>query len=1238
MATLLALGGGLPAANDTWLGNISANWNDTNWTGGNNPPALSGDSLLFGVAGSAGAVLNNDFTSLSVTGITFNAGADAFVINGNAVSVVSITNSSSNQQIFNTGINLANADTFTSSAGGGNLVFNGVISNTVAHSLVVNGGGTVALNGDNTYGAGLTTTLNGATTLVLGHDHALGNSTLLLSSTGGAGTVTASATRTITNGIRLNNTGVTGIIGGSNAITFSGAVGVSSAASGTLTVNNTATTTFSGNVLGSAGQTYALTVNGTGNVNVSGTISNGTAGTVSLVYSGSGKMTLGGANTYSGNTTLSGGQLNLNNGGAGGTSSSLGTGTLVISGASTIDNTSGSAVTLSTNNAITLTNNTLTFGGSNDLSFGSGAVNWQSNNQTVILNGSASTLAFGGVMTNNQNSSNESFVVNGVGNTLSIGGFTSTNFASGKNLLLSGSGNVTFTGQISNGTAASVAVSYTGTGTLSLLGASTYTGNTTLGSTASVVVGNKAAFGIGGTILWNGASLSANTNLTGSNAIANNVTLGATTNTVTGSNSLELAGAVTTGASNRTLTNNIATGTFTLSNTVTVGSGTGSYVLTINGSGNTVISGDIVSGTTGTVGLTYNGTGSLTLSGENSYTGTTLLSGGSLVLDFSNVAAGTGVISGSSSLLLGTSRTATSQTLTLQGKDGMADVQSFAGLNFSASGAQGGGATHINLSTSGVGGSMTLNLGAFLATTRDISATVDITMPTGTFVTTTATVGADKLLQNNITVNGNDFATVDGAGNIVGLSTVAGGYASIASGATALTAAKANDIAAGNVSTNTVTVASLRFNDGSADSTLTINATRTLTVASTNFAGAILVTANVGNHLVKITGGTLSGINSRDLTLIQNNTSGLLQIDSVIADNGANLALTKSGLGTALLTAVNTYSNSTYINEGTLIAAGASNALGTGAGTGSPTNLISIARGAALQLGNNDAGGTLAATQTITNNGAVNFNRSDTALAFSNVISGAGNVSQIGTGTVALTGLNTYTGTTTVTSGNLQVGSSLVGQTGTGATLVNGSSAVLSGTGTVQGAATVILGSLRPGDNGGASIGTLKFASGLTFAPPTSVTIANLTLGSSSGVGDKIDITGGLSLNGNSNIAVTFGSGYTIQAGDTWTLLDWTGAFGANGFSTGTNLRTGGESALFEGNLDLPDLSALAGYAGHTWEISSLSDGGALTISIAGAVPEPSRAVLLWVGCTCLMWRRRRSGWVRAGVVVRGEE
>ena len=57
----------------------------------------------------------------------------------------------------------------------------------------------------------------------------------------------------------------------------------------------------------------------------------------------------------------------------------------------------------------------------------------------------------------------------------------------------------------------------------------------------------------------------------------------------------------------------------------------------------------------------------------------------------------------------------------------------------------------------------------------------------------------------------------------------------------------------------------------------------------------------------------------------------------------------------------------------------------------------------------------------IIDNGLLAFNRNNN-LTYDNVISGSGALSKIGTNTLTLTGDNTYTGSTTISAGTLQLG------------------------------------------------------------------------------------------------------------------------------------------------------------------------------------------------------------------------
>ena len=134
---------------------------------------------------------------------------------------------------------------------------------------------------------------------------------------------------------------------------------------------------------------------------------------------------------------------------------------------------------------------------------------------------------------------------------------------------------------------------------------------------------------------------------------------------------------------------------------------------------------------------------------------------------------------------------------------------------------------------------------------------------------------------------------------------------------------------------------------------------------------------------------TLTG-SSNGSTLFGKNTLSL-----AIGDQGGPTSLVKSGGGTWVITGSNTYTGTTTINiEGML-------------------------RGT-LQLGNGGTSGTLGSGN-IVNNGSLVTYRSDT-FELPNSISGTGIYTQTGTGTAILSGNNTFTGTTYINNGTLQIG------------------------------------------------------------------------------------------------------------------------------------------------------------------------------------------------------------------------
>lgn len=97
-----------------------------------------------------------------------------------------------------------------------------------------------------------------------------------------------------------------------------------------------------------------------------------------------------------------------------------------------------------------------------------------------------------------------------------------------------------------------------------------------------------------------------------------------------------------------------------------------------------------------------------------------------------------------------------------------------------------------------------------------------------------------------------------------------------------------------------------------------------------------------------------------------------------------------------------------------------------------------------LQIGTNDTNGNLPASSSVTDNGNLVFDRTDSN-AVANVISGTGNLSQIGTGINHLTSINTYTGNTLISAGMLIVNSAALGNTALGPTTTGGSVTITNG-------------------------------------------------------------------------------------------------------------------------------------------------------------------------------------------------
>ena len=244
--------------------------------------------------------------------------------------------------------------------------------------------------------------------------------------------------------------------------------------------------------------------------------------------------------------------------------------------------------------------------------------------------------------------------------------------------------------------------------------------------------------------------------------------------------------------------------------------------------------------------------------------------------------------------------------------------------------------------------------------------------------------------------------------------------------------------------------------------------------------------------------------------------------------------------------------------------------------------------------------------------GGLKFDTDGNAVTITNAMSGSGGLTKRGSGTLSLTGSNSYAGATEVEVGTLHLGA---GATLAGAVAVD-AGATLSGFGTIGGNTTIA------GTHAvGASPGLQTFSSGLEYLSSGVIAwelIADTTADRGLATGyDAIDVTGG---------AVTVNSGATIDlvfnaAGST---VDFTDAFWTSDRSwlvidlSGSATDGGGDFTLGNVSLDANAVSS-AGLGGFTM---SKSDGDHYLVWTA-AVPEPAAALLGSLGLLGFLRRRR---------------
>jgi autotransporter-associated beta strand protein len=468
--------------------------------------------------------------------------------------------------------------------------------------------------------------------------------------------------------------------------------------------------------------------------------------------------------------------------------------------------------------------------------------------------------------------------------------------------------------------------------------------------------------------------------------------------------------------------------------------------------------------TTGSDGLTKTGSGTLQIWSAQPYTGATVISAGQIML------AGSGAISASSALQL-----ASGASIHLTGYYAPADInRTFAGLTGAGILYGGGGTVTINkasgsdsfsgniqggqgLIKSG-GGTLVLS-GANTYTGGTLVSAGTLQFNSGAVVAGGITNNA-SLVYNftsdegmNNTISGTGSLTKTGAGVLylygegstyTGATLINQGRLAMSGGGGGLSSNSAVQMVAGTVLDLAGPWApasvSRTFAGLSGAGTVTGNTTGTFTInkalgSSDTFAGTIIGTvalnkAGAGTLVLSgantYTGGTLISGGTLDLNGgsvsggITNNANLVIRSDMANVVSGTG-SLTKEGSAIAALWNPNSYTGATVVNGGQLMLAGS--------GAISQSSTLQIASGASVRLTgyfaaadiNRTFAGLTGAGILYGSGGTVTINKASGSDTFSGDIQGGQGLIKTGAGTLVLSGPNSYTGVTMVSSGELVI-------------------------------------------------------------------------------------------------------------------------------------------------------------------------------------------------------------------------
>ena len=676
--------------------------------------------------------------------------------------------------------------------------------------------------------------------------------------------------------------------------------------------------------------------------------------------------------------------------------------------------------------------------------------------------------------------------------------------------------------------------------------------NITIGANANTILTVDAEIVLNSNLLL---SLNGNNN--------NQIVLGSTVggHTITGAKNVTIANSNSFGAGKATINANINT-----SGSITNTSSFGQVHLLAGIIGNTV------------TGLTQSGTVGLTLTAANTYAGPTSVSAGTLTVNGANgsINQSSGITLNGGLLFLDNSGTNNTDRIANDVTVSLGGELSLTG-NATANPSESFGVLTFGL------GNAALTATSFTGQTATLSASLlartASAFGTG-FVRGSSLGGAGSSFIGKIALG----ATPSGA-NLVGAGGAPAGSTTTTNlgivpwmvGASAVastagtgfvtydtTSGSLRPLASGEYETNTLTLATAGSNVRDTTASETGIASTTLNSLLLVPAAAQTITgAGGGSNVLTITSGslasalasgvigtaafnsTISGFDSvafgnDEAVITVAQTGGSITINSPVSvTNGGGL--TKSGVGTLTLGAVNSYTGLTIVNQGTL-------QVGT-ATTG--------------DLGSNTA-------NIVLNGGTLAFGRTNAGLTLSNNISGSGGVIQSGAGgTTVISGTNTYTGATAVSAGTLSLTGSLSGTaiTTSGSGVVNESS-----TGVIGGAVRFTQGSTGTSILSGVntySVGTTVSAGALVIPTGGSLAASSAAMNVGGASGAVLAVTGGtvgaiggaLRVASASSTLLTSSGTLYLSGGSITSLQDatlaWTSTTGATS-STGTFYQTGG--------------------------------------------------------------------------------